>query len=459
MHHLQSSVLLCFFALLVSISAAPSKDAGKSHKIHRHAVGSAPKNGALVLEKAYRRRNWTPPEGLDAAVAFHEDVVASPVHSTIKEDVATGGGGKDTGIVTAKAYGTNTEYLCPVQIGEHTFNMDLDTGSADLYVFIPLIRRVSLLVGLTNVLHSWVFNTALPAADQAGHDDIYNPTESKSFSSIPGASFNVSYGDNSSTIGVVGKDTVQLGTIVVVGQAVELPSTVSPQFSGDTNSDGIVGLGFSQDGSSIKPSPMPTFFENAASKLKGNLFTASLKAGVPGHYEFGTIDDGAYQPPLAYTGVNSSRGLWQFDLSQYAVSSDTYTGVLSPAIADTGSSLLMLDPDIVETYYAQVPPSTNDTQGIIFPCHVELPDFSFGIGNTMATIPGSFLNYSSVPGTSGELLPMCFVSYILKITLDCYGGIQSNLNNGINVFGDIMFASQFVVFDAGGMRIGFAPHA
>ena len=91
----------------------------------------------MVLEKAYRRRNWTPPEGLSAAVAFQEDVVATPVHSTIKEDVAVGAGGTDTGTVTAKAYGTNTEYLCPVRIGEQTFNMDLDTGSADLYVSTP----------------------------------------------------------------------------------------------------------------------------------------------------------------------------------------------------------------------------------------------------------------------------------------------------------------------------------
>ena len=88
----------------------------------------------MVLEKSYRRRNWTPPEGLSAAIAANRDVVAAqPVHSTIKEDVAVDAGGKETGIVTAKAYGTNTEYLCPVQIGEHTYNMDLDTGSADLY--------------------------------------------------------------------------------------------------------------------------------------------------------------------------------------------------------------------------------------------------------------------------------------------------------------------------------------
>lgn len=251
----------------------------------------------------------------------------------------------------------------------------------------------------------------MPAADQAGHDNIYNPSESESFSSIPGATFDVLYGDNSSTSGVVGRDTVHIGTITVVGQAVELPSTVSPQFSGDTSSDGIVGLGFSQSGSSIKPSPMPTFFENAAPKLKENVFTANLKAGVPGQYEFGTIDDSAYQAPLTYTSVNSSGGLWQFDISQYAISSDNYRGVASPAIADTGSSLLMLDPDIVENYYAKVPTSTDDSQGKIFPCDTALPDFSFGVGRTMAKIPGTLLNYTTVPGTSGEHLPLTSSTY------------------------------------------------
>lgn len=415
-----SSVLLCATLLLAPISAAPPKGRGTSYRIPRHVVLSGPKNGATILEKAYRRRNWTPPRDLSATVVFNEDVAATPVDSEIKEDVAAGGGGSDTATITAKPYGTHTEYLCPVKIGGQTFNMDLDTGSADF----------------------WVFNTALPASDQTGHDAIYNPSVSKSFHSIGGAWFDLSYGDNSSTSGAVGKDTVQIGTITVDGQAVELPNTVTSQFSGDRNSDGIVGLGFSQSGNSIRPSPMPTFFENAAPRLKQNLFTANLKAGGPGQYEFGTIDVSAYQTPLAYAAVNSSGGLWQFDLSQYVVGDNTYGGLISPAIADTGSSLLMLDPAIVDTYYEQVPSSSHDDQGKIFPCDTVLPDFGFGIGSTMLTIPGSLLNYTPVPGTPY-----------------CYGGIQSNLGNGLNVLGDIMFASQFVVFDAGALRIGFAPHA
>ena len=261
--------------------------------------------------------------------------------------------------------------------------MDLDTGSADF----------------------WVFNAALPAADLTGHDAIYTPSESKSFQGIEGAWFDVSYGDKSSTSGLVGKETVRIGPITVVGQAIELPNTVSPQFSGDTNSDGIVGLGFSQFGNSIRPSPMATFSENAAPKLKDHVFTANLKVGIPGQYEFGAIDASAYRAPLTYTAVNSSGGLWQFDLSQYAVADTTYGGIVSPAIADTGSSLLMLDPTIVNNYYAQVPTSREDQQGMIFPCDTALPDFSFGIGNTMATIPGNLLNYTSIPGTSGDFEP------------------------------------------------------
>ena len=133
MPHLTSSVLFCFTLLLVATSAAPSKDHGNSYKVHRHAVGSGPKDGVLALEKAYRKRNWTPPEGLTAAVAFHRDIVANPVHSTIKEDVAVERRGSDIGTVTVEPYGTNTEYLCLVQIAEQSFRMDFDTGSADLY--------------------------------------------------------------------------------------------------------------------------------------------------------------------------------------------------------------------------------------------------------------------------------------------------------------------------------------
>ena len=48
---------------------------------------------------------------------------------------------------------------------------------------------------------------------------------------------------------------------------------------------------------------------------------------------------------------------------------------------------------------------------------------------------------------------------MLTIVLACYGGIQVKGGGGFQVFGDIMFNAQFVVFDYDNMRIGFAPHS
>ena len=41
--------------------------------------------------------------------------------------------------------------------------------------------------------------------------------------------------------------------------------------------------------------------------------------------------------------------------------------------------------------------------------------------------------------------------------LACFGGLQSNAGIGLSILGDVFLKSQFVVFDQGVPRIGFAP--
>ena len=203
----------------------------------------------------------------------------------------------------------------------------------------------------------------------------------------------MNYGDGSQTYGLVGTDVVELGGITVRNQAIELPNAVSSSFTSDTNSDGILGLAF-QAANTIKPTTQPTFFENAIPSLQAPVFTANLKAGSAGSYQFGFIDNTAYSGSLHYTPVVTSAsavGLWAFN---------TKSGP-SVAIADTGSSLLLLDDEIVREYWAPVPGHTSDAQGITFPCGTQLPDLHIDLGGYTATIAGTLLNYAPATDQPG----------------------------------------------------------
>jgi hypothetical protein len=113
------------------------------------------------------------------------------------------------------------------------------------------------------------------------------------------------------------------------------------------------------------------------------------------------------------------------------------------AIADTGSALLLLPDAVVLAYWTAVAGAVNDTSngGYVFPCNATLPDFIFGIDEYRGRVPGRYLNFTTVDDTGTT----------------CFGGLQSSGRIGFSIFGDILLKSQFVVFDAGNSRLGWAP--
>ena len=239
-------------------------------------------------------------------------------------------------------------------------------------------------------------------------------------------------------------DTVSVGTTSVPGQAVELAQTVSAQFQQDTASDGLLGLAFSSI-NTVKPDQQQTFFDNAKSSLSSPLFTAVLKHQAPGSYDFGYIDSSKYTGSITYTPVDSSQGFWAFNVDSYTVGSGSSTPVTIAPIADTGTTLLLIDDPIVTAYYSGVPNAAYDSTqgGYTFPCSSSLPDITFDIGGYGATVSGSLVNFAPIDA-SGQT---------------CFGGIQSNTGVGLSIFGDIFLKSQFVVFDSNGPQLGFAPQA
>lgn len=117
------------------------------------------------------------------------------------------------------------------------------------------------------------------------------------------------------------------------------------------------------------------------------------------------------------------------------------------AIADTGTTLLLLPTAIVQAYYEQVPGASNNASagGYVFPCQAQLPDYAAQIGSSSAVVPGSLMRFSPVDTDD-------FATATL-----CYGGIQDAAGLSFAIYGDVFLKSQFVVFRGDEPQLGFAP--
>ncbi|KAF7899810.1 hypothetical protein EAF00_004146 [Botryotinia globosa] len=311
------------------------------------------------------------------------------------------------------------EYLVPTTVGGQTLNLDLDTGSADL----------------------WVFSSLLAASSREGHD-IYTSSKSSTFKSLPGYTWSIKYVDGSGASGTVGTDTVKIGETTVTGQAVELANRVSPAFVND-QSDGLIGMAFSSI-NTVEPRAQSTFFDNAESSLSSPLFAAYLPLNADGAYDFGYTDSSKYTGSIKYTPVNSGNGFWEFPSTSYKVGSTTHSLPGYTGVADTGTTLILMSDVVNAAYYAQVSGANYSSAygGYVFPCDATLPTLSFKIGPTnYATIPGSLINFEVLDGNT------------------CYGALQSVGAGSESIYGDVFFNAYYGVFDKSGPSFGFATSA
>ncbi|KAF2812043.1 aspartic proteinase precursor [Mytilinidion resinicola] len=352
----------------------------------------------------------------------------------VKKDTTTG----KPGLVGAQDQQNDSLYLCPVQIGTpaQTVNLDFDTGSSDL----------------------WVWSTELDKQTQASGAEthqIFNASKSSTYKKSSFSTWKISYGDGSSASGIVGTDLVTVGGLTIKAQAVELANKLSTEFQQGAG-DGLLGLAFGTI-NTVKPRPVQTPVENMITQRDipkaAELFTVYLGSWRDANeddkgesfYTFGYIDqdiikkNGGKKP--YYTPVDSSDGFWKFASASATVNGKKIARAGNTAIADTGTTLALVDDATCQAIYAAIPGAVYDStnQGWTFPtgtAAAKLPVVTFAVGGKQFPVQKEDLAFASVSSTM------------------VYGGIQSRGDLDFDILGDTFLKGIYAIFDQGGKRFG-----
>jgi hypothetical protein len=304
-----------------------------------------------------------------------------------------------------------------------------------------------------------MWSTELPANIQSqgtGHT-IFDPSKSSTFKKSTGATWKISYGDNSSASGDVGTDNVTIGGLTIKAQAIELASQMSAQFVQGTG-DGLLGLAWGAI-NTVQPTRVQTPVENMISQedipQSAELFTAYLGSWRDvddpdkgeSFYTFGYIDQDTVTKSgqeIYYTPVDNSQGFWTVESASMTVNGTTVAQAGNTAIMDTGTTLALVADSTCKAIYDAIPGSSYDeaSQGYIFPENMtadQLPDVTFAIGGKQFAIQKEDLGFAEAKA-----------GYV-------YGGIQSRGTMTFDILGDTFLKGIYAIFDQGNKQFGAVP--
>jgi len=323
--------------------------------------------------------------------------------------------------VPAESIQNDLEYVVAVKIGTPgvTLHLDFDTGSSDL----------------------WIWSSEIANASRYEGHTVYDPKKSSTSKKASG-SWKISYGDGSSASGDVYTDTVTVAGIAIPGQSIELAKKLSAQFLQDGGNDGLLGLAWPSI-NTVSPRSVATPVANMISKklISTPVFTAKLGRGdEAGFYSFGYIDPNAASGELTYTPVDNSQGFWQAASASWSLNGVTKERSGNTAILDTGTTLALVDDDIVSAIYGAIQGATFDDQqgGWKYPSDAKIPTVQFAVGDVLYTVkPEDFAFGEADSGFT-------------------FGGIQSRGDLGFDILGDVFLKSVYVVFNQGETTVGVA---
>jgi hypothetical protein len=274
---------------------------------------------------------------------------------------------------------------------------------------------------------------------------VFDPSKSSTYKEKGGSTWRISYGDGSYASGLVGNDDVNIGGLVIKDQAVEVADVLSAQFVQSTG-DGLLGLAFGNT-NTVKPQAVSTPVENMITQSdipkSAALFTAKLGSWRDtdepdkgeSFYTFGFIDQDtvkAAESEIYYTPVDNSQGFWMFDSTSALVNGKSIARAGNKAIADTGTTLALIDDETCQAIYEAIPGAEYDdkSQGWIYPSDTsadELPVVSFAVGDKQFVVQKEDLGFAEAKS-----------GYV-------YGGIQSRGTMTFDILGDTFLKAIYAV--------------
>lgn len=133
-----------------------------------------------------------------------------------------------------------------------------------------------------------------------------------------------------------------------------------------------------------------------------------------------------------YADVDKSQGFWQIQSTSATINGETITRSGNTSIMDTGTTLCLVDDNLVDAVYKAIPGAKYDqsNQGYVFPSSTSvdnLPDVQLAIGDTMVAFQKEDLGFADAG--NGMV----------------YGSIQSRGSMDMDIYGDAVLKAMYAV--------------
>jgi len=334
--------------------------------------------------------------------------------------------------VTESLQNEETLYFANVAIGtpEQSLKLHLDTGSSDLWV---------------NVAGSSFCKSTGSPCKLAG---TYDSNSSSSYDYV-NSEFNITYVDGSGAAGDYATDTVTFGGISLDKQQFGIGYTSSSE-------EGILGIGYATNeaslsvigGSEYANVPVNMVSSGYINTNAYSLWLNDLDAST-GQILFGGVNTEKYTGSLETLPILKEDGFYaEFVIALTAVGVNGNTGSLAsglntPALLDSGSSLMYLPNDVTSDIYDMLGASYDSSQGAAF------VDCSLADNDT--TIDFTF----SSPTISVSMSELVIVAGEENGVDVCILGI-SPAGGSTPVLGDTFIRSAYIVYDISNNEISLA---